>query len=300
MRLDLADLQLFLCIAEAGSITHGAIRANLALASASERLRNIEAEAGVALLERRARGVVTTEAGEALAHHARLMLQQQTVLKSELYDFAAGRRGTFQLYANTAALTDFLPQKLAPWMASRPHLRADLKERTSTEIVRLIGAGLAEVGIISSAVEGPSLERQPVATDHLVLISPHGHRLTKARTVSFAEILSEPFVGLAPGSALHDHLDHHAAALGGRLAVRIRMHSFEGVCEMVSNGVGVGILPQGIANRVRGRYAIRFRPITDRWAQRELCVCFKDWARLSSVMQDLLLHLGATADHGVI
>ncbi len=77
MRLDLADLQLFLCIADAGSITAGAQRANLALASASERLRKMESAVGVALLERRPRGVITTEAGEALAHHARLMLRQQ-------------------------------------------------------------------------------------------------------------------------------------------------------------------------------------------------------------------------------
>jgi len=84
MRLDLADLHLFLCVADAGSITQGTARANLALASVSARLRSIEADAGIALLERHPRGVITTEAGEALAHHARLMLRQQALLKDEL------------------------------------------------------------------------------------------------------------------------------------------------------------------------------------------------------------------------
>lgn len=72
MRLDLADMHLFLCIADAGSITQGASRANLALASASERLRSMENRLGLRLLERCNRGVTMTEAGEALAHHARL------------------------------------------------------------------------------------------------------------------------------------------------------------------------------------------------------------------------------------
>ena len=45
------------------------------------------------------------EAGEALAHHARLILQQQALLKGELRDFASGARGTLHLYAGTAALT---------------------------------------------------------------------------------------------------------------------------------------------------------------------------------------------------
>ena len=71
MRMDIADLRLFLAIAEAGSITAGASQANLALGSASERLRAIEADAGTALLTRHPRGVSLTEAGAALAHGSR-------------------------------------------------------------------------------------------------------------------------------------------------------------------------------------------------------------------------------------
>src|SRR5690606_29274825 len=134
MRLDVADLRLFLCIVDAGSITQGAARANLALASASERLRNIEADAGVTLVRRQPRGIIPTEAGEALAHHARLILKQQEILKGELSDFAAGTRGTLHLYANTAALTTFLPSRLAPWLAERPDLHVRLQERTSADI----------------------------------------------------------------------------------------------------------------------------------------------------------------------
>jgi DNA-binding transcriptional LysR family regulator len=64
----------------------------------------------------------TTEAGEALAHHARLILRQHSLLQGELRDFGAGARGTLLLYANTAALTGLLPQRRAPWLAQRPRL----------------------------------------------------------------------------------------------------------------------------------------------------------------------------------
>ena len=52
MRFDLADLSLFRHIVDAGSITHGAERANLALAAASTRIRNMEDALGAALLVR--------------------------------------------------------------------------------------------------------------------------------------------------------------------------------------------------------------------------------------------------------
>ena len=296
VRLDLADLHLFLCVVDAGSITQGAARANLALASASERLRNIEADAGVVLFERRPRGVATTEAGEALAHHARLMLRQQALLKDELRDFAAGARGTLHLYANTAALTEFLPRKLAPWLAKRPRLHVELKERTSAEIVRTVAAGLAEAGIISNAVETQGLQVQPVAKDHLVLIVPKQHRLSQLRQVHFAEVLNESFVGLTAENALQDHIDDQAHAAGRPLALRVRMKTFEGLCEMVAHGIGLGLLPQTIAARYRRRHDFRTVPLVDDWARRQLCLCFRDWAELSLPMQSLLVHLGGGPD----
>jgi len=294
MRLDLADLHLFLCIVDAGSITQGAIRANLALASASERLRNIEADAGVMLLQRHARGVLATEAGEALAHHARLILRQQDLLKDELKDFSTGSRGTLQLYANTAALTEFLPGRLAPWLAGRPRLRIDLRERTSTEIIASLTLGLAEAGIVSDAVAADGLQRQPIAKDHLVLIVPPAHRLASRRAVSLADVLGDAFVGLAPGNALQDHINEHAQTAGKLMTLRIRMKTFEGLCEMVACGVGLGIVPQGIAHRYRRRHGYRIVTLTDDWARRQLCLCFRDWRALSPPMRSLLTHLGAT------
>nr|WP_288355129.1 LysR substrate-binding domain-containing protein [uncultured Pseudomonas sp.] len=292
MRLDLADLQLFLCIADAGSITAGAQRANLALASASERLRKMESAVGVALLERRARGVTTTEAGEALAHHARLILRQQDTLKGELLDYAAGARGTLHLYANTAALTVFLPNRLAPWLAERPRLRIELKERTSVDIVRNVASGLAEAGILSSAVSAEGLHLQPVASDHLVLVAAPHHPLADRRSLAFAEVLGEAFVGLAQGSALQDHINEHAWVAGRPLDVRIRMNSFEALCQMVAHGIGLGILPLGIARLHRRRHGLRVIALSDAWARRELCLCFRDWSDLSMPMRSLLGHLG--------
>ena len=300
MRFDIADLHLFLCVVDAGSITQGAVRANLALASASERLRHIESDAGVPLLERHSRGVLPTEAGEALLHHARLILRQQAVLKEELHDFAAGARGTLHLYANTGALSGFLDKHLAPWLAERPRLHIRLKERTSAEIVRLIAAGLAEAGIVSDAVKADALlaglTLHPVAKDHLVLIVPAAHHLASRKPVQLQEVLDEPFVGLLAGNALQDHIEEKARTANPSqrrsLVWRIRMKTFEGLCEMVSHGVGVGIVPQAVAARHRRGRRYQIVPLLDDWASRHLCLCYRDWRALPATTRSLLSHLG--------
>lgn len=295
MRMDLADLRLFLMVVDAGSITAGAARAHLALASTSERLRTMEAEAGIALLTRHPRGVTTTEAGEALAHHARLMLRQQSLLREELHEFASGARGTLHLYANTGALTTFLPGRLAPWMAARPRLHVDLKERTSKEIVRAVRGGQAEAGITSDAVDSAPLQLQPVADDPLLLIVPPNHRLAASTSIRFAEVLGDTFVALADGNALQEHIEDNARALGRSLSPRIRMKTFEGVCEMVGHGIGIGIVPRSICRQHRRRYGFHPIVLEDAWARRQLSLCFIRWNGLSRSMQSLLLHLGGHA-----
>ena len=84
MRFDLTDLSLFRHVVEAGSITHGAQRSNLALAAASTRIRNMEETLGVALLTRGRAGVTPTQAGRTLLQHARTILRQAERLHEDL------------------------------------------------------------------------------------------------------------------------------------------------------------------------------------------------------------------------
>jgi len=290
-KLDLVDLKLFLSIVDSGSITQGAYRSNLALASASERIRKLEQDLGIALLIRKARGVATTEAGEALAHHARLILKQSMLLEDELQDFATGARGSITLYANTAALMEFLPSKLAVWLEGWPKLTVVLKERTSEEIIKAVQLGLAEVGIVSSSVPATGLITRPLTNDNLVLIVPPTHKFAINKKVDFERVLFEPMVGLTSGDALQSHIEAHARKLGITLNVRIRLKTFESVCQLVGHGVGVAIIPERTAKRFRRKFGFDVVRLNDSWAMRQLCVCFQDLTQLSAPMRNLLLFL---------
>src|SRR3982075_4026571 len=90
MRFDLVDLQLFIAIAEARSITGGADRAHLALASASARIKGLEAALGTALLKRGRRGIELTAAGESLLDHARIILHNVEAMRGDLSAYASG------------------------------------------------------------------------------------------------------------------------------------------------------------------------------------------------------------------
>lgn len=293
MRFDLTDLRLFLCIVEAGSITRGAELANLALPSASGRLRGMEEVAGVTLLERGRRGVSPTPAGSALAHHARLVLAQIDRMRGELGEFAGGMRGRVRILANTAAMTEFLPEVLAPWLAAHPKIDIDLRERQSTDIVAAISGGHADIGIVSDAVDHGALKTLPFAVDRMVVVAPPDSPLAGRRQIAFTETLDQAFVGLGGGSALQDYLSGHAARAGRQIAFRIRMRGFDGLCRMVAAGVGIGIVPETAAARARRLWDIATIPLSDGWAARRLLLCLRDPGALALPARALVQALTA-------
>src|SRR5262245_30485066 len=116
-RFDLIDLRLFVHVAEAGSITHGAVRANMTLASASERIRAMEDALSAPLLERKRRGVQLTSAGRVLLHHAWAVTQQLEQMRGELANFGKGLRGHVRLLSNVGSM-EFLPAPLAAFLSA--------------------------------------------------------------------------------------------------------------------------------------------------------------------------------------
>jgi DNA-binding transcriptional LysR family regulator len=294
MRFDLVDLSLVLHITEAASITHGAARSGMALASASERIRAMEEALGVPLFDRKRRGVSPTAAGTALVHHARLVTQQIERMRGELNQHTRGLRGRIRLLSNTAATLEFLPSVIGAFLSAHPNIDLDLEERSSPEIVRAVAGGRADIGIVADAVDAAAeLETFAFAEDRLVVVTPQRHALGKRRQIAFRDTLQHDFVGLAAGSALQDHLNGHAARAGHRLKLRVRLPAFDAICRVVESGIGIAIVSRSAALRCRKTMALHVIPLTDPWARRHLRICVRDPSSLPAHARSLVEHLRA-------
>jgi DNA-binding transcriptional LysR family regulator len=283
---DLTDLRLFLHVVEAGSITAGAGRAHLSLAAASERVRGMETAMGVPLLVRSHRGVRPSAAGDTVVHHARLVFQQLARMEAELGDHAGGLKGTVRLLCNTAALSEYLPQALARFMARHAGVDIDIEERTSADVVRGVRDGAADIGIAADSVDLSGLTTFPFCDDRLVAVAAPGHQLAGA--VAFADLLTFDHIGLAADSALSRYLAQQAASSGRKLRTRARVRSFDAVCRMVETGIGVGIVPEAAALRAAASMNIVAVPLSDPWALRHLALCVRDADQLAQPARQLI------------
>ncbi|MGN8119404.1 LysR family transcriptional regulator [Labrys sp. 22185] len=298
MRFDLTDLRLFDAVVRAGSISGGAERMHMALASASARVSGMEAALGIALFNRSRRGVEPTAAGLALLHHARAITAQVEQMRGELLSFSSGLKGEIRMLSNTAGLVELVPAALRVFLASHPGVDIDIEERTSAEIVEAIGAGMAEFGVIAATADLAELETRTLGVDRLVAVTARSSALAARPEIGFSELIGEPFVGLA-GGALTDHLARQAARLGRRIAYRVRLRSFDAVARLVEAGIGVGVLPQAAVERYGSPHLVALR-LSDGWADRHLVVCAKSLAGLSMHSRLLIdeLQRQGMATHG--
>jgi DNA-binding transcriptional LysR family regulator len=293
MHFDLTDLRLFVYVAEESNLRKGAERACISLAAASTRIKQLEDNIGAKLFYRKPQGVELNPAGEALLHHARLVLQQVEHLKVDLREYASGIKGHVRILANTTSISGALPAALASFLARHHDVSIDLHERLSHEIVIAINEAHADIGLIAGNVDTEGLEVHDFVGDELVVAVPQGHPLaaTSGGITRFVDTLDQHHISLAEGSALASFLPPLARAIGHNLEFRIQVSSFESICLLVEAGVGIGIIPRSSALRHARTMKLQIVGLSDEWAKRETKIVNRARAPLPKLAGELIRHL---------
>ena len=290
-RIDLVSLSLFNLVARTGSISQGAELAMLAVGAASKRMTDLEAAFGVPLLERHSRGVKLTPAGEALHRHVQRILGDVDQMEADLSDHAKGLLGVVRLWANTSAITQFLPGDLAVFSQEQPGIRIELNEADSHEVVLAVLDGRADLGIFADRTPALGLQTQLYRRDRLVLVVPPGHALAKRRKLAFAEAVDYDFVSLTQATSLAQRLELASGAVSKPLRIRIQVRSFDAMCQMVAAGLGIAVLPATAARPLVQALGLRQIELSEDWAERELLLGVRELGALARPARKLLDHL---------
>ncbi|HKE93085.1 MAG TPA: LysR family transcriptional regulator [Povalibacter sp.] len=291
MRFDLRDLELFVAVAETGSIARAADRSHTVASAVSKRISDLEESLGTGLLVRGAKGVELTAAGHALLVRARTVLHQARQLDDEMRRHASGARGYVRVFANISAIVEFLPGALASFGTRHPDIHVHLEEHVSSAIAAAVADNSADFGIVSELPLIDGLSTVPFRNDELVLVLKPDHALAARPAIAFAEIADLPFVGLHADSSLHNLLSRVSADTGMALNWRIQVTSFDAACAMVAAGLGVSIVPRGATTAYIRSLSLAAVPLTDPWAKRQLFLCTRTGTVMHPAAQLLFEHL---------
>jgi len=292
-RLDLTTLQLFVVVCERGSIGKAAETEFMAPSAVSKRLSDLEATVGTTLLMRHARGVTPTPAGQSLLHHARSVLFSLDKMQGELSEYAHGVRGHVRVHANISAIVQFLPEDLGAFIRTHDAIKIDLEEHLSSEVLRAVQEGAADLGIcnVTGAVQPHGLQTLPYRQDQLVLIVPTRHPLAERAALAFADSLDSDHVGLHANSSIYRAMHTAATATGRNIRLRIRVTGLDAMCRMIHNGLGVGLMPLRAFELMRGVGELKAVHLTDDWATRRIDLVARDFSSLPVSARLLVDHL---------
>lgn len=270
MKYDLTTLAILLAVAEEKNLTRAARRRHLAVSAVSKRIKELEEQVGAPLLARYSRGVELTPAGQSLVFHAR---QLQTVLahmENELADYGGGIKGHVRIHAITSAIAQFLPRDIARFVTAYPMIRFDIEERVGSAVVQAVCDGSADLGIFAQQTAAQGLEVFPYRRDELIVLVGRRHALARKGRVTFDEMLEHEFVGPHVDSSVHALLTAEAARRGRSLAFKIRISSFESMCQMVEAGLGLALMPRALAQPHLKGTGLKALTLAEPWARRDL------------------------------
>jgi DNA-binding transcriptional LysR family regulator len=266
--LSLHQLTCFLAAYEHGSFTAAAAELGYAQPSLSEQIRLLERSLGVALFVRLGRGVVPTEAAEALRPHAQQALASAAAARDAVTSVATlesgtvrfGMFGTARLYMGAQLISDVLER--------HPGMRVELIGQNSFEVHEQLRLGRLEAAMISLPVADQGMAVRPVAREELVYISAAPDRVAApvpARALAQASLVLAETTWRDTDSARRA-IAGAVQEVGQTVRTRIEVEDVETAVELVGRGLADSVVPKSVLDELVPRLApeVRAAPLRPR------------------------------------
>jgi len=156
--MDIKQLTYFITIVEEGTITHAASKLHMAQPPLSTQLKLLEEELGTKLLERGARKIKLTDAGEILYKRAKHIVEITNSTAKEIEEFRKGIQGTLRLGTISSSGTVLLSNRIIDFNKKYPNIKFEIHEGNTYELIEKINSGIIEVGIVRTPFNSQNLE----------------------------------------------------------------------------------------------------------------------------------------------
>lgn len=278
----------FVKTVEKGSFTKAAAEMNYAQSSVSKMVADLEKEWGVVLLERSRNKIVLTTAGEQILPYARRILDDFGEMEQYISQMNGVQTGTVRIGTFASVAIHWLPNIFAEFQKDYPKIDCEMLLGDYTEVERWVQEGRVDCGFLSLPLApGAGLDTFFLKKDEYKVVLPAFHPLAKEEKIRITELNDQPFLLLEHGgkTEVSELLEQN------QVHPKIRFTTWEdfAIMSMVEKGLGIGILPDMILQRIP--YEIEVRSLEVPY-YREIGLAVKNRKRLTPAMQKFMEYLG--------
>lgn len=273
--MEFRHLRYFLVLAEELHFGRAARRLSISQPPLSLNIQQLEASVGARLFERDSRGVRLTAAGRAFKESATALLAQAESARQLAREIEAGAVGRLRVGFVGSMLYRGLPQRLHEFQHRYPGIQVALTELNSQEQIDALLHGELDAGFIHTSRVPDELATELAHREPFVCCMPEGHPLAARAEVALTELRGEPFVLFSRKASpdYYNRIFEMCAAQGFYPQVRHEMRHWLSVVSLVSQGMGVAVVPAALARS--GMAGAIFRPLADATVPSEVFCVWK-------------------------
>jgi LysR family transcriptional regulator, nitrogen assimilation regulatory protein len=258
--MQLRHLRYFVTIVEAGSFSRAATLVHVAQPALSQQIAELEQELDLSLLQRSARGVRPTVAGQVLYREAVSILKQMDELPGKVRSSTGAVQGVVRLGMSSTLATVLSGPFMEACRTALPKVTLRLVTADSVTVTRRIEAESLDLGIVFEGGPTPGFVRTPLFRHRLFLI----HRdklLDESGSVTLSDIAQLPLVMPAHPNVTRTVLDRAFAGAALTPLIAAEADTAHSMLSALASGLGSTILPKGDMSDVAGHASLHAAPI---------------------------------------
>ncbi len=275
----------FIKTVDKGSFTKAAEELNYAQSSVSKMVADLENEWGVTLLERGRNGLCLTSAGEQILPYARTIINDFQKMDEFVHQLKGIQTGTVRIGTFASVAINWLPDIFAEFQRYYPGIDYEMLLGDYDEIEKWIEEGRVDCGFISLPSKA-KLDTIFLKNDEYKVVLPPNHKLAQNERINIKDLEGEQFLLLEHGgkTEVSELLEK------SKVTPKIRFTTWEdfAIMSMVEKGLGIGILPEMILQRIPYRIEIRSLEVP---YYREIGIAMKNIKRLTPATEKFMEYL---------
>ncbi|GMA38846.1 LysR substrate-binding domain-containing protein [Mobilicoccus caccae] len=297
--MNLRDLEYLVALSEHRHFGRAAAACYVSQPTLSTQIKKLESDLGAPLIERGARGVLFTMAGEQVLARAKTVLAGTEEIRAIARYATDPRAGTLRLGVFPTLAPYLLPHVVPEIRRRLPDLRLLLVEERTAELTDMLHAGSVDAVVLATPVED-SFESLPLFREDFVLAVPSGHPLAATSgPVTTGALRGQDILLLAEGHCLREQALEVCSQVGAGERDGFRATSLETLRHMVAAGVGITLLPQlSVAPPVPQYDGIDLIPFADPAPYRDIALGWRRAGVHGGLMTELADILRTATQHG--
>ena len=238
-------LQVFYTVAKLLSFTKAAETLHMTQPAVTFQVRQLEEHFNTRLFDRTHNRVTLTEAGRKSYEYAEEIFELYAEMENSVKELTGDVSGALTLGASTTIAEYMLPSLLSGFTKEYPDIQLRLKVSNTEGIVSMIENSMIDLGIVEGPVTNKNLLVEVCRVDHLVVIVPPDHDLSKQNEITMEELMHYPFICREEGSGTRDVIMGYMTEMGldkNNLNICLELGSPESIKGAVEAGMGVSIV----------------------------------------------------------